>query len=35
VSIESYEEYIGGAFDRVVAFAGGSPIDVKNPEALG
>ncbi|MEE9256511.1 MAG: D-2-hydroxyacid dehydrogenase family protein [bacterium] len=35
VSIESYEEYIGGAFDRVVAFANGAPIDVKNPEALG
>ncbi len=35
VSKESYEEYIGGAFDRVVAFANGNPIDVINPEALG
>lgn len=35
VSKESLEEYIGGAFDRVVAFANGNPIDVINPEALG
>ena len=35
VSKESFEEYVGGAFDRVVAFANGSPIDVINPEALG
>jgi D-3-phosphoglycerate dehydrogenase len=35
VSKESLEQYIGGAFDRVVAFAEGNPIDVINPEALG
>lgn len=35
VSKESFEEYIGGAFDRVNAFAGGKPIDVLNPEVLG
>ncbi len=35
VSKESFEEYVGGAFDRVVAFAEGNPIDVINPEALG
>ena len=34
VSMDSFEEYIGGAFDRVVAFAEGNPIDVINPEVL-
>ncbi len=34
VSIENYEDYFGGAFDRVNAFAEGNPIDILNPEAL-
>ncbi|MBT4095507.1 MAG: D-2-hydroxyacid dehydrogenase family protein, partial [Nitrospinaceae bacterium] len=34
VSNESMEQYVGGAFDRVVAFAEGNPIDVINPEVL-
>jgi D-3-phosphoglycerate dehydrogenase len=34
VSQDSIEEYVGGAFDRVVAFAEGNPIDVINPDVL-
>jgi D-3-phosphoglycerate dehydrogenase len=34
VSKESLEEYVGGAFDRIVAFAEGNPIDIINPEVL-
>ena len=34
VSKESFEEYIGGAFDRITAFAKGEPIDILNPKAL-
>ncbi|MEE9273763.1 MAG: D-2-hydroxyacid dehydrogenase family protein [bacterium] len=34
VSIENYEDYFGGAFDRVNAFAERKPIDILNPEAL-
>jgi len=30
----TYESYIGTAFDQVVAFAAGKPINVVNPEAL-
>ena len=34
VSKESIADYVGGAFDRVVAFSEGNPIDVINPEIL-
>jgi len=34
VSKESFEEYIGGAFDRINAFASGEPIDILNIEVL-
>lgn len=34
VEKDSYELYFGQAFDNVVAFAGGNPINVVNPEAL-
>jgi len=31
----SYERMLGGAFDNIVAFAAGTPINVANPAALG
>jgi D-3-phosphoglycerate dehydrogenase len=31
---DTFERYLGGAFDHVVAFAVGKPINVVNPEAL-
>jgi D-3-phosphoglycerate dehydrogenase / 2-oxoglutarate reductase len=34
VEKDSYELYFGEAFDQVVVFAQGSPINVVNPEAL-
>lgn len=34
VERDSYELYFGEAFDQVNAFAGGSPVNVVNPEAL-
>jgi D-3-phosphoglycerate dehydrogenase len=35
VEKDSYESYFGQAFDQVVAFARGTPINVANPEVLG
>lgn len=35
VERDSYELYFGIAFDQVLAFASGAPINVVNPEALG
>jgi D-3-phosphoglycerate dehydrogenase len=34
VEQDTYERYLGGAFDRVAAFAAGKPIDLVNAEAL-
>jgi len=34
VGRDTFERYLGGAFDHVVAFANGAPINVVNPEAL-
>ena len=34
VEKDTYERYLGGAFDRVLAFAAGKPIDIVNAEAL-
>ncbi|RPI41410.1 MAG: D-2-hydroxyacid dehydrogenase family protein [Betaproteobacteria bacterium] len=34
VEQDTYERYLGGAFDRIVAFFAGKPIDIVNPEAL-
>ncbi len=34
VEQDSYELYLGTAFEQVLAFAAGNPIDVVNPEAL-
>lgn len=34
VGVDTFERYLGGAFDHVVAFAAGKPINVVNPEAL-
>jgi D-3-phosphoglycerate dehydrogenase / 2-oxoglutarate reductase len=34
VEQDTLERYLGGAFDRVVAFAAGKPIDVVNPAVL-
>jgi D-3-phosphoglycerate dehydrogenase len=34
VEQDTYESYIGSAFDQVVAYAAGKPINVVNPEAL-
>jgi D-3-phosphoglycerate dehydrogenase len=34
VEQDTYERYLGGAFDRVVAFAAGKPIDIVNADAL-
>ncbi len=34
VERDTYERYIGTAFDQVTAFAAGKPINVVNPEAL-
>jgi D-3-phosphoglycerate dehydrogenase len=33
-ALDTFERYLGGAFDHVVAFAAGKPINVVNPEAL-
>jgi len=35
VGRDTFERYLGGAFDHVVAFASGAPINVVNPEVLG
>ena len=35
VEKDSYEAYFGAAFDNLLAFAAGSPVNVVNPEALG
>ena len=35
VERDTYERYLGGAFQRIVAFAAGKPIEIVNPEALG
>ena len=35
VERDSYELYFGQAFDQVIAFGSGRPINVVNPEALG
>ncbi len=34
VTWETFEAYLGQAFDRVNAFAAGRPVDVQNPEVL-
>jgi D-3-phosphoglycerate dehydrogenase len=34
VGEDTFERYLGGAFDHVVAFAAGKPINVVNPEVL-
>jgi D-3-phosphoglycerate dehydrogenase len=34
VEKDSYELYFGQAFDQVIAFAGGDPLRIVNPEAL-
>ncbi len=34
VEQDTYERYLGGAFDRVAAFAAGKPIDLVNADAL-
>jgi D-3-phosphoglycerate dehydrogenase / 2-oxoglutarate reductase len=34
VTREAYEVYLGRAFDAVLGFAAGTPVDVVNPEAL-
>jgi D-3-phosphoglycerate dehydrogenase len=34
VEQDTYERYLGGAFDRVAAFAAGKPIDIVNAGAL-
>jgi len=34
VGRDTFERYLGGAFDRVAAFAAGKPIDIVNPEVL-
>lgn len=34
VERDTYENYLGTAFDQIVAFAAGSPINVVNPAAL-
>jgi len=34
VGLDTFERYLGGAFDHVVAFASGKPINVVNPDAL-
>lgn len=35
VERDSYESYYGDAVEQIVAYAGGKPINVVNPEALG
>ncbi len=35
VEQDTYERYLGGAFDRLVAFAAGKPIDIVNAGPLG
>jgi len=32
VGVDTFERYLGGAFDHVAAFANGTPINVVNPE---
>ena len=34
VEKDSYEDYFGTAFDQLLAFASGKPIDIINPQAL-
>ena len=34
VEQDTYERYLGGSFDRIVAFAAGKPIEIVNAEAL-
>ena len=34
VERDTYELYLGGAFDRILAFAAGKPVDIVNPEVL-
>jgi D-3-phosphoglycerate dehydrogenase len=34
VERDTYERYLGGAFERVAAFARGKPIDIVNPQVL-
>ena len=34
VGLDTFERYLGGAFDHVVAFASGKPINVVNPDVL-
>jgi D-3-phosphoglycerate dehydrogenase len=34
VGRDTFERYLGGAFDHVVAFADGTPVNVVNPQAL-
>lgn len=34
VGVDTFERYLGGAFDHVAAFASGAPINVVNPDAL-
>lgn len=35
VGVDTFERYLGGAFDHVAAFANGTPINVVNPAVLG
>ena len=34
VAIDGYERIFGRAFDQILAFAAGKPINVINPQAL-
>jgi D-3-phosphoglycerate dehydrogenase len=34
VGVDTFERYLGGAFDHIVAFASGKPVNVVNPEVL-
>jgi D-3-phosphoglycerate dehydrogenase len=34
VEQDTYERYLGGAFDRVAAFSAGKPIDIVNADAI-
>jgi D-3-phosphoglycerate dehydrogenase len=35
VALDQLDDYFSDQFDRVLAFEGGRPIDVINPEVLG
>jgi D-3-phosphoglycerate dehydrogenase len=34
VEQDTYERYLGNAFDQVAAYAAGKPINVVNPDVL-